>query len=71
MALASKTTENKNKSKSRVLYNPGQTASMQIYFNQNNEAINVPKSGYHFSNDKEMDSVVEYFKKELGFKERK
>ena len=51
----------------RLLKNPNQTAESQNYFNEKNVVVTVPKSGYHFSMDKEMDATVEYFKKELGF----
>jgi len=52
---------------SRLLINKNQTADEQIYFNQDSHAVTVPKTGYHFSDDKSMDATVDYFIKKLGF----
>lgn len=65
--VAKPAAKNKN---SRCLYNPEQTAQVQIYFNQDNHAINISKDGYHFSNDKEMDATVKYLKETYGLKEK-
>lgn len=65
----SKTT--KEEKKFRLLKNPEQTADMQTYYAFGTEAIVVPKEGYHFSLDKEMDKTIEYLIEELGFVEVK
>ena len=57
--------------KFRLLKNPNQTANSQVYFNEENQAINVPKNGYHFSMDKAMDKTIEFLKKNHGFVEVK
>lgn len=51
----------------RHLINPKQSNRSRVYFNQNNMAVNVGHNGVYFSDDKEMDDTVEYFKKVLGF----
>ncbi|MBW6469615.1 MAG: hypothetical protein K0A90_00155 [Methanosarcinaceae archaeon] len=53
--------------KFRLLKNPKQTADEVVYYINGVEAVTVPKSGYYFSMDKEMDGAVEFLKKELGF----
>lgn len=57
--------------KFRLMRNPNQTAAEQTYSDQNNCAVVVPRTGYYFSMDKEMDETVEFFKKEHGFIEVK
>lgn len=51
----------------RHLINPNQTQATRIYQNQFNQSVIVDKDGIFFSDDKEMDAVVEFFKNELGF----
>ena len=55
----------------RHLINPKQSSDVRIYNNQKNEAVIVHKDGVIFSDDKEMDATVEFFKKEYGFVEKK
>lgn len=68
-ATIAKTT--KVKKNFRQYKNPNQTSEVQIYFDQDHHAINVPKDGYCFSLDKEMDKSIEFLKKEYGFVEVK
>jgi len=51
----------------RKLINKEQTSEVRTYFNDKNEAVIVHKGGIYFSDDKEMDSTVDYFISELGF----
>lgn len=55
----------------RHLYNPKQTQETRTYVDSNGYAVVVDKTGYVFSDDKAMDSVVNFFKKEYGFVEVK
>lgn len=59
----------------RNVYNPKQTRETQMYYFPGNKQHNAhyigpfkQKDGYAFSDDKEMDSVVDYFVKKMGFK---
>lgn len=67
--MVTKILSNKAPKKFRLLKNPKQTADVETYYINGNEAVAVPKDGYHFSMDKAMDDAVEYLKKELGFVE--
>lgn len=69
MANGNKTKEKEKPKTFRLLRNPKQTSDVEIYYINGNEAVSVPKSGYHFSMDKAMDKAVTYLKKELGFVE--
>lgn len=55
----------------RKLYNPNQTQGVRTYYDHNNIAVIVHAEGIIFSDDKEMDATVEFFKKEYGFVEVK
>lgn len=63
-------TNTQKKKNFRLLKNPKQTAEAQVYYINGNEAVTIPKTGYHFSMDKEMDKAIEYLKK-IGFVEVK
>jgi tetratricopeptide (TPR) repeat protein len=51
----------------RKLINKNQTQDVRTYYSDKNEAVIVHKEGICFSDDKEMDSTVEYFIKNLNF----
>jgi hypothetical protein len=53
----------------RLLKNPNQTAEAQTYQNYDGSYIVVPKNGYHFSLDKEMDKTIDFLKENHGFVE--
>jgi hypothetical protein len=55
--------------KFRLLRNPEQTSEVQVYMDQEHTAINIPKNGYHFSMDKEMDKTIQFLKDTYGFVE--
>lgn len=55
----------------RKLINPNQTQGVRTYYDHNNVAVIVHADGVIFSDDKEMDATVEFFKKQYGFVEAK
>ena len=55
----------------RKLINPNQTQGVRTYHDQNNMAVIVHQDGVIFSDDKEMDATIEFFKKEYNFVEEK
>ena len=51
----------------RKLINKNQTQECRTYLDQNGNMINVHRDGVCISDDKEMDSVIDYLIKEYGF----